>query len=194
MPDNTIGLVNPTQSASGETIEADDINTPVNQLATVINGSIETANLADGSVTGSKLASHNYCFRAYASGSTTLTDDTVVTIALATEEYDYNSNFAANTYTAPVAGVYHFDAAFNISGSVATGVYAFAAIYKNGAEAIRGQTAVPTASDTFTVSGDILLAANDTILLKGYQNSAGNEATTTGSPYTYLSGHIVRAS
>lgn len=52
----TIGLVSPTQSSAGETIEAADINTPVNQLAAVINGSIETANLADSAVTTAKLA------------------------------------------------------------------------------------------------------------------------------------------
>jgi hypothetical protein len=54
-----MGLVNPTQSAPGETIEADDINTPVNQLAAVINGSIETANIADSAVTTAKIADSN---------------------------------------------------------------------------------------------------------------------------------------
>lgn len=56
MLDNAIGLVNPTQSAPGETIEAADINTPVNQLAAVINGSIEAANLASSAVTTAKIA------------------------------------------------------------------------------------------------------------------------------------------
>lgn len=52
----TLGLVSPTQSNPGETIESSDINTPVNQLAAVINGNIETANLADSAVTTGKLA------------------------------------------------------------------------------------------------------------------------------------------
>jgi hypothetical protein len=52
----TIGLVSPSQSNPGDTIEASDINTPVNQLAAVINGNIETANLADGAVTAAKIA------------------------------------------------------------------------------------------------------------------------------------------
>lgn len=51
-----MGLVSPTQSSPGETIEAADINTPINQLAAVINGNIETANLADSSVTTAKVA------------------------------------------------------------------------------------------------------------------------------------------
>ena len=48
-------LVTPTQSNPNDTIEAADINTPVNQLAAVINGNIETANLADASVTSAKI-------------------------------------------------------------------------------------------------------------------------------------------
>lgn len=51
-----MGTVNPSQSSPGDTIEAADVNTPVNQLAAVINGSIETVNLADSAVTTAKLA------------------------------------------------------------------------------------------------------------------------------------------
>lgn len=51
-----MGVVNPTQSNAGDTIEAADINTPVNQLAAVINGNIDATNLADASVTTSKHA------------------------------------------------------------------------------------------------------------------------------------------
>lgn len=61
-----MGTVSPSQSNAGDTIEAADINTPINQLAAVINGGIDTANitdggiatadLADGAVGGSKLA------------------------------------------------------------------------------------------------------------------------------------------
>lgn len=51
-----MGLVSPQQSNPGDTIEAADINTPVNQLAAVINGNIEAANLADSAVTTAKVA------------------------------------------------------------------------------------------------------------------------------------------
>jgi len=51
-----MGTISPSQSSDGETIDAADINTPVNQLAAVINGNIETANLANAAVTTAKLA------------------------------------------------------------------------------------------------------------------------------------------
>lgn len=52
-----MSLVSPSQSNSGDTIEASDINNPINQLAAVINGGIDANNITDNSVTTAKLAS-----------------------------------------------------------------------------------------------------------------------------------------
>lgn len=46
-------LVSPTQSNPGDTIEAADINDPVNQIAAVVNGNIDSTNIS--SVSGAKL-------------------------------------------------------------------------------------------------------------------------------------------
>ena len=46
-------LVSPTQSNPGDTIEASDINDPVNQIAAVVNGNIDSTNIS--SVSGAKL-------------------------------------------------------------------------------------------------------------------------------------------
>lgn len=64
-----MGSVSPTQISDGTSIDASDVNTPVNELANVINGNIETVNLADSAVstakiaddavTGAKIASYN---------------------------------------------------------------------------------------------------------------------------------------
>lgn len=51
-----MSLVSPSQSNSGDTIEATDINNPINQLAAVINGNLDSTNLADNAVTSAKLA------------------------------------------------------------------------------------------------------------------------------------------
>lgn len=63
-----MGLVTPQQNQPNDTIEASDINTPVNQLAAVLNGSVDstnlassavaTVNIADNAVTASKLATN----------------------------------------------------------------------------------------------------------------------------------------
>ena len=50
-----MGLVNPTQVVSGNEIKASDVNTPVNQLANVINGNIESVNIKDGGIGANKL-------------------------------------------------------------------------------------------------------------------------------------------
>jgi hypothetical protein len=134
-----------------------------------------------------------YCFRAYDSGGTTLTDNTVVQINLATEVYDYNNNFATSAYTAPFGGVWHFDGAVSLSGAVATGVTAIIYLYVDGAENTRGTRLVVVDNIGLNISGDILLTAGQVVTLRFLQDSAGNEATTTGSNLTWFSGHLIRA-
>lgn len=196
-----MGLVSPTQSSSGDTIEAADINDPINQLAAVINGSIETANLADSAVTTVKLANASvtpakwtnpYCFRAYAGATTTMTDGSLTKVAFNTESYDYNNNFASSSYTVPVAGVYHFDFCFAL-GTVASMVRAFCSIYVDTVETVRGPGVVVPSAAGVAISADMLLDAGDVIEFYGFQDSAGNEDTTTGSLNTYVSGHLVHA-
>jgi len=136
-----------------------------------------------------------YCFRAYGSGSTTLTDEAFVKIAFATEVYDYNNNFASSTYTAPVAGVYHFDSlVIHATVSVAS-IEAATLIYVNGSLHTSGPSLLPSGVflSGFPASADILLAANDTVEIYHYQNSNGNEATNTSSGKTWFSGHLVHA-
>lgn len=135
-----------------------------------------------------------YCFRAYASGATTISDGAYTKVLLATESYDYNNNFANSTYTVPVTGVYHFDGRVEYATAISTGVACVNAIYINGAAAITGTQLGTgfTTSAFMTVSGDIPCTAGDTIELYAYQDSAGTEATTTNGT-TWLDGHLVHA-
>lgn len=134
-----------------------------------------------------------FIFRAWDSATTSLTDGAVVTINLGTEVYDYNNNFAANTYTAPFAGVWHFDGCVAINGVVATGVSAFAIIYVNGAEVARGARAVPGNDFASCASTDLLLASGDAVTLRFFQDSAGVEFSLAGAHTTYFSGHLLHA-
>lgn len=196
---NTATIVNPTlttdtiseyTAANGVTV--DGLNIKDGKLNT--NNSVVTANITAASVTPAQWT-NPYCFRAYASGATTIADAAPTKVLLATENYDYNNNFATSTYTAPVAGVYHFDGRLEFATAIASGVAAFPAVYVNGAEAFRGSTlgtGTFTTGSFTTISSDILLAAGDTVDFYMYQDSAGTEDAITGSSKTFFSGHLVR--
>jgi len=49
-------IVTPQQSSPNDTIEASDINNPINQLAAVLNGAIDSANLAANAVVTAAIA------------------------------------------------------------------------------------------------------------------------------------------
>lgn len=51
-----MGTVSLTLPSDGDTIDAADVNTPLNAIAAVINGSISDVNLATGAVTTAKIA------------------------------------------------------------------------------------------------------------------------------------------
>lgn len=148
--------------------------------------------IENGAISQLKIA-NQFAFSAYAGGATTLTDGAAVTIAFNTEEYDYNGNFASNSYTTPVAGVYHFDACFHINGAVSTPVDMYCAIAVDAVAAKLGARYLTGSSFAAAVSCDILLPQGAVVTVLGFQNSAGNEATLTGAEQTYFSGRLVTA-
>lgn len=215
-------IAKPNEFVDATPAEASEVNDNFDTIYNEFNGSISAANLAtnavttakitDSNVTTAKIADSNvttakiaddavtpakwtnpYCFRAWASTTTTLTDAAFTKILFATESFDYNNNFAGSTYTVPIAGVYHFDAGFCFDTSIATGVIGGIWLYKNGTQVTRGNHSTAVTNGGYTVSADLLLAANDTIEVYGYQDSAGNEATDDQETSTYFSGHLVHA-
>lgn len=198
-----MGTINVSLPADGTTADVADYNTPIQTIVDEINGQLDNDNIAaDAAVAGSKLATASvtptqwtnpYAFRASDSGGTTLTDNTIVQINLATEAYDYNSNFAASAYTVPVGGVYHFDGQFTINGAVAGGVSQLAFIYVDGSAHTQGPRTTAITDGGSVVSADILLTAGQVVTFRGFQNSDGNESTDTNAGRTFFSGHLVRA-
>ena len=197
---NDIVIIKPTTQWADEVAEVlevshDDDGTLKDdtvETAAIKDLNVTTGKLADGAVTPAKWT-NPYCFRAYASGSTTLTDGTYVKVLFASENYDYNNNFASSTYTAPVAGVYNFSSTVTQATVSATPAIIFLTLYVNGSAAARGVAFTPSTVGVpcVTYAGDVLLAANDTVEIYCYQDSAGNEATITGSELTFFSGHLV---
>lgn len=188
-----IKLANIAVGAGVTTISNGNItDTRIDTSAVLADDVVTTAKIADSVVTPEKWT-NPYCFRAYASGSTTLTDGTYVKVLFASEDYDYNNNFASSTYTAPVAGVYNFSSTVTQATVSATPAIIFLTLYVNGSAAARGVAFTPSTVGIpcVTYAGDVLLAANDTVEIYCYQDSAGNEATITGSGLTFFSGHLV---
>ena len=198
---NTPTINNPTLNtntiseytgAAGVTI--DGLLLKDGKLAT--NNSVVTSNITDDAVTPAKWT-NPYCFGAYASGATSLGDATLTKLQFGTEEYDYNNNYDNATnyrYTAPVTGVYHFDAQFTLESAVSTGVTGqqIIALYKNGVRTIDGSRQTPANNTTASISIDILLTANDYVEVYGYQDSAGAETAVSGRQ-TYFNGHLVHS-
>lgn len=192
-PTLNTNTINEYTAAAGVTI--DGLLLKDGKLAT--NNSVVTANVTDDSITPAKWT-NPYCFHAYANAATTLADATLTKLAFQTEEYDYNSNYDNSVgfyrYTAPVSGVYHFDAQFTLEAAVSTGVAGqqIIALYKNGVRTINGNRTTPTNNSAANIAIDILLTANDYIEIYGYQDSAGSETAVAGRQ-TYFNGHLVHS-
>lgn len=171
--------------------------TVANGFSTITDGNIAEARTvggptpADNSVTSEKLSA-TVAFKAYASASTSAGASAWTKVALATEAYDYGSDFASSTFTAPVAGVYNFNAAISIIPGASGETY-IASLYKNGAEWTRGDrvASASTTEITVNVNDDILLAANDTVELYVNNGSGGSKTVQPGQSKTRLAGHLV---
>lgn len=148
--------------------------------------------IANAAITSEHLNA-TIAFRAYDSGGTTLTDNTIVQVNLATEVYDLGSDFASSAFTAPLAGIYHFDGVFTISGAVSTGVDMQAYVYVDGTVNSHGPRFTAGSDFAAGVSTDIQLTAGQVVTFRAFQNSAGGEATDAAAARTWFAGHFIGA-
>lgn len=124
-----------------------------------------------------------YKFSAYRNAAANTGNAAFAQVVFDTELFDTGGNFASGTFTAPVAGFYHFDSGLNVT----TGTTNIIAIYKNGAELHRGVQAGITG---IQVSALVQLAINDTVDIRAYGNAA-NALFVGSSPFCYFSGYLV---
>lgn len=113
-------------------------------------------------------------------------------VAFNTESFDSNSNFASNTYTAPIAGYYFFIAQTAWSATVSqTRCVLYLSINGSGASGIvLGD--VSTGAAAFGVNGCdfVNLAANDTVNIF-FLPVGATTTLRTGPANTYFAGHLV---
>ena len=198
-----IPTVSSTSTLTNKTLTSPVVNSPTGivkadvGLANVDNTSNATERAATATLTNKDLSSTTntfpdttkYCFRASASAATTLPDNTLTKILVASETYDYNNDFASSTYTAPFGGVYHFDGNFQLS-TVISGVLIQAVLYVDGVRHTPGAVNSLISYCGASISTDVLLTTGQTVDFYGVQESAGSEDTRTGTD-TWFSGHLV---
>jgi hypothetical protein len=155
-------LTNYTTPAANDLLVIEDVANATSKKVTVTN-LLNAVDLEPGTW------KNPYCFKAYNSVTTSLTDNTSVKVLFQTEVYDYGNDFASSTYTTR--------------------------LHKNGSVVAYGDTILgnTTVSGTWSVNCDLLLAANDTIEIWHIQDSGGVETTSTGEAVTWFSGHLVHA-
>jgi len=149
--DGTIKGPSVATALTGQTLPADTVTTPA---------------ITDASVTPDKWT-NPYSFKAIVTTTYNTTPVAMTKLAFNAKSYDYNTNFSTSTsaYTAPVAGVYRFNANFQTGGSPSARM--FLTFYKNGTEIQRGPDGSFTAYST-SIAGDFLLAATDTMTVYYY--------------------------
>ena len=145
-------------------------------------------------------------FRAQNPSSVNYSSGVSTTLLLQNEVYDLSNNYDINTdrFTAPVGGVYHFDAVTNIL--LASSIHNFNTgqiiliVNHNGIETEAAQvteiqeTNSSLAVISFQISADIQLASGDQVYVKIYQTNDGDlSASNTAYSATghYFNGHLV---
>lgn len=103
-------------------------------------------------------------FLAYPSASQTLSNSTATLVNFNTEIFDTNSNFDTSTYrfTPTVAGYYQVNSLVSVTNNSTLGTLAFASIYKNGSEYLRGTQFGLTAYNVVGTSVSSVIYLNGT--------------------------------
>lgn len=158
--------------------------------ATIKDGGIATAKIADSAVTSEKLSS-TISFRAYNSTASYSFSNTPTVVNFATEVYDTGSDYdGTNKFTAPVDGIYNFSA--RASREDNTLGYLAIYIYVNGSAYAKGNHISAAINSTgVLVSTDVKLSAGDYVqaYLQANGSASGNLGTTNA--LCYFAGHLV---
>jgi hypothetical protein len=123
-------------------------------------------------------------------------DGTVYTVAWDTEIRDQSSNFASNTFTAPVTGVYHFDLQINLAGlitathtSISIGIVTTNRTYTNFNTAVDALTTNKTIN--ISVDADMDAGETATISVTVAGSSKVVDIYGTTDMLSYWSGRLV---
>jgi hypothetical protein len=144
-----------------------------------------------GNATWQYPANYNTGFSVYQSGTYTFATTGANIVPFSNALYDDGGNFnlAANTYTVPSTGLYHFDASIRIDGYTA-GQYTYLGLYVNGILVKTNTAASNTADFSLDISGDLRLSAGQLVTLRYYQSSSPHTSPASNVVY-FFNGHRV---
>ena len=168
-------------------------------------GSIANSKLANSSITlngsavslgGSATISssdNTPSFLAYASGGTTVGNDSNAQIAFQTEAWDTDNAFDNSThyrFTVPSgeAGKYFFGASLEMNITSSTGSVR-TQIWKNGTTFVRNNDGGNSYYHNVATYGVVDMAVGDYVEVRAYQNSGGIKTTQTGTADNYFFGY-----
>jgi len=156
------------------------------------DGTIQTADIADGAVTSVKTTgvggANTPTVSAYSASNQTVANVTWTQITFGTEEVDSDNAFASSTFTVPSGK----DGKYLIISMVKLGYENNTAqklsIYKNDSSYVEWSNFRndSTIDATQTISAIISLAATDTIKIYNWQGTGGNETISAGTKSTRI--------
>lgn len=141
-----------------------------------------------------------YSFRAHksAAAQTVTAGAGLATVAFDVENYDRGSNFAANTYTAPVSGIYQFNIRLHVSlnAGAPTAIDRIVYLRVNGGQVSlsRAQLNDITGGESITLVDQVELVAGQTVDVAFSVTSTGASDwdITAGNVDTFFSGHFIQ--
>lgn len=192
---SAIGAANPyiilarvRKRAGATSVITSDI-TDMRVMVTLKPGRVGSNHLSDGIILPRHLSRTDWpAFRADAASSQNFANNTFTKVEFTAESYDTMDNFADSVFTAPVNGIYHFDAA--IAFSAGSGVRTIARFVAAGDNNIRFIEHVSSGNGTnSTGSLDVMLNAGDTVYIEAWKSSG---TLSFGNSRSMFSGRLVR--
>lgn len=206
--------------SDGDTIDVADYNTPVTTIVNAINGNLDndniaaaaaiagtkladsaisTAKVADSAITTAKIADTNVTSEKlkatvgfYATTTQTINNASTADVTTYTEVVDYGADFDNTTgvFTAPVAGLYHFDVNMSVTDVGSANGRIESNLLVNGSAKGHGfgQGAATNNDPSMNQSITISLAANDAVKVSITNNSGANEPLVDASFSGFLVG------
>lgn len=193
----------PSHLAAGGNASMADMQGPLIDLRTFLNGNISDVNLSSSAaITETKLATGSNglakgSFSVYDSTATSIANAVATKVSFETEEWDISGWFDNATnfrFTPQVPGIYRFSAALMWAVNMGTGTTERLELYKNGAAYKKLANSVPGTSSNQELMGTVLAQANGTtdfFEIFATQNTGAAVLTSNAATDTYFQGELV---